>query len=422
MVRIGILLALICLSIYEWRVGDRKVPYLLAMLGLFLFFSLRFGQGTDYLTYMSIYANVSPLQNLPRYASFQYGKIEIGVFYLMSFFRMLSVHYAVFIAIVTGISLIAISRFIRAFSPLPIFALTCFFAIYSLTYMESAIRQLLALSISLGFVLVDWTRGKRLRPVVCIFIAGLLHTSALVLLVLPLLFCSHRPLFVLQWKPRAIVLCAALLLAVSVLINFVDFQPLLQMLPAQLSYTILSYYGQSSQLSIMAFLNRSLFFLIIAALAYLGREQLNQNVKLLFNLYCVGYGLYLLLISFDLIASRTNVYFRIVEIALLPLLLHQNRDLVRKTVVALPIVMALMSFIYVKDISAIMGFAYYYSNNPLQYPYITIFNLQDLLDAKFVNVKNAQAMNAYQTGGFSWNEYYNTLLRKPSVRSPIVPY
>ena len=422
MVRIGILLVLICLSIYEWCAGVRKAPYLLALLGLFLFFSLRFGQGTDYLTYMSIYANVSPLQNLPRYASFQYGKIEIGVFYLMSFFRMLSVHYALFIAIISGVSLVAIHRFIRTFSPLPIFALTCFYAIYSLTYMESAIRQLLALSISLGFVLVDWTRGKRARPVVCIFIASLLHTSALVLLVLPLLFFCPRPLFILEWKPRNTVLCLALLLAASVLINFINLGPLIELLPAQLSYTIFSYYNQSSRLSVLALLNRSLFFLIAAGLAYHRREQLAQPERLLFNLYCVGYGLYLLLISFDLMASRTNVYFRIVEITLLPLLLHQNRDLVRKTAVALPIVLALLAFIYVKDVTAIMGFAYYYSNNPLHYPYITIFNSRDLLDNKFVNVKNAQAMNAYQTGGFSWNEYYSSLLRKPAVRSPIVPY
>lgn len=421
MVRIGILLVLLVLSFIEWRAGTRKAVYWIAMLGLFLFFSLRYGQGTDYLTYMSIYSNVSPLHHLPRFSTFQYGKIEIGIFYLMSFFRMFSVHYVLFIAIITLVSLFAIDRFIRTFCPLPIFALTCFFAIYSLTYMESAIRQLLAISITLGFILVDWTHGKRLRPIISMILVSLLHTSAMVLFLLPIFFYVPRPLFFIQWKPRTTILLLALLLAASVVINFVNLTPLIEMLPARISYTILSYYSQSSQVSMLAFLNRSLFFAIALLLAYLCKEQLTAPEVFLFNAYCVGYGLYLLLISFDLIASRTNVYFRILEIVLLPLLLHKNRSLVRKTVVALPIILGLLSFIYVKDITAIMGFAYYYSHNPLHYPYITIFNSQDLLDHKYVNVKNAQAMNAYQTGGFSWNEYYGTLLRKPA-RSPIVPY
>lgn len=422
MVRIAILLVLLCLSVYEWRVGMRKVCYLLALLGLCVFFSLRYGQGTDYLTYMSIYANVAPLQQLPRFNAYQYGKIEIGVFYLMSFFRMLSVHYVLFVAIISFCSLLCIDRFIRKFCKLPIFALTCFFAIYSLTYMESAIRQLLALSIALGFVLVDWSSGKRIRPLVCIVFASLLHTSAVVLFLLPLLFWHARALFLIEWKMQRSILCIALLLAASVLLNFINLTPIIELLPAKLSYTILSYYSQSSQISKLAFANRSLFMVIIFVLAYQCKDRLSAPEKLLINLYITGYGLYILLISFDLIASRTNVYFRIVEIVLLPLLLYQNRGLVRRSIVALPVVLALLSFIYVKDITAIMDFSHYYSHNPLQYPYITIFNSQDLLDNKFVNVKNAQAMNAYQTGGFSWNEYYSTLLRKPAVRSPILPY
>ena len=31
-------------------------------------------------------------------------------------------------------------------------------------------------------------------------------------------------------------------------------------------------------------------------------------------------------------------------------------------------------------------------------------------------------MNAYQTGGASWDEYYNSLLRKPANRSRITSY
>ncbi len=422
MVRLAILLVLLCLTLWEWIAGPRKAVYWLAMASLFVFFSLRYGQGTDYITYMSIYANVQPLHTLPNYFAYRYDTIEIGFYYLMSFFRMLRLHYAVFIALVTLFGLLGLNRFIKRFCPLPMFALTVFFAIYSLTYMESAIRQLLSISILVGFVLIDWADGRKWRALLGIVAAAFLHTSALALIALPVLFYGPRRLYVIEWKLRTTLLVGAGLLGVAAVLTFVNLTPVLKLLPAQLEYKLLTYYEQNHSFSLLALGNRALFMLIVFALAYRARHWLGEEEKLLFNLYCVGFGVYLLLMSFDLIASRTSTYFRVVDVVLIPLLMHKNRDLVKKTIVALPVLLGLMAFLYVKDMTAILGFAEYYGNNPLQYPYVTVFNPDTLLDHKFVNVKNANAMNAYQTSGFSWDEYYDTLQRKPSVRSPILPY
>ena len=424
MVRLAILLVLLCLTVWEWRSGPRKYVYWLSLIGLFAFFALRYGQGTDYLTYLSIYANIPGLQTLPNFAAYSYNKIEIGFFYLISFFRMLGVHYVLFVAILTAGSLFLINRFIQRFSPLPVFALTIFYAVYSLIYMESAIRQILSIAIALGWVFIDWSNGKRWRAMLGIVIATLLHTSAIVLVALPILFWGPRKLFLIEWSIKKSVLLLGLLAAGTVVINFVNLTPIIQLLPSQLEYTILSYYNENSNLSLLAFGNRTLFMAIIFFLAYRANKQdaLSANDKLLFNLYCVGYGIYMLFMSFDLIASRTNVYFRILDICLIPLLMQKNRDFVRRTVVALPALLVLLSFLYVKDISTTMSYAQYYDNNPLRYPYVTVFNPDAIFDSKFVNVKNANAMNAYQTGGLSWDEYYATLQRKPTVRSPILPY
>lgn len=422
MVRLAILLVLLCLTVFEWRRGVRKPLYYCCLFGLFAFFSLRYGQGTDYLTYLSIYANVPPLYQFPNFFAYQYNKVEIGYFYLMSFFRMFGTHYALFVALVTAFSLACIHRFIKRFSPLPIFALTVFYAVYSITYMESAIRQLLALSILLGWVFIEWADGRRLRAVLGILLASTMHTSAIVMLALPILFWNPRPLFIIEWRFRRTALWGALLMVAAAVINFVDLTPLISLLPAQLEYTILEYYTQNSEISWLALMNRTLFMGIIFVLAWRAKDRLISREKLLFNLYVIGYAVYLLFMRFELIASRTNVNFRVVEICLLPLLLSKNRDLVRKTLVALPVMLALLSFLYVKDISAMMGFAQYYSSNPLHYPYITVFNMDTLMDSKFVNVKNANAMNAYRVGGSSYDEYYESMQRKPSVRSQILPY
>ena len=178
MVRLAILLVLLGLTVWEWFAGARKYAYWAALTGLFVFFSLRYGQGTDYITYMGIYANVPALHTFPNFFAFQYNKIEIGFFYLISLCKMLRMHYAVFIALITLVSLLCLNRFIRRFCPLPMFALTIFYAVYSLTYMESAIRQLLPLSIALGWVLPNWVDKRRWRAIAGIVVATLLHTSA----------------------------------------------------------------------------------------------------------------------------------------------------------------------------------------------------------------------------------------------------
>lgn len=421
MVRLGILAVLLCATFWEWRRGARKSMYYLALLSLLIFFSLRYGQGTDYLTYLSIYANVPPLSQFPLYTAYSYNKIEIGFFYIISFCRMLGLHYTLFIAAIAAFSFFGIHRFIKRFCPLPVFALTFFYAVYSLVYMESAIRQMLAVGIALGFILPDFVDGKRLRPLLLTAVASLIHTSAALLFVIFILFHKERSIFLIKWPlKRSAILCGVLLAAAAV-VNFVNLTSLIEMLPARIAYTILSYYT-NRHVSLMPLLNRTLFMLIVLALVYKARNKLSPGEVFLYNLYCIGYALYLLLMSSDLIASRVNLYFRIVDMCLIPLLFQKNRDLVRRTFVALPTMLALCSFLYLKDVSAVMDNAQYYSRNPLHYPYITVFNSSAVMDAKFVNVKNAQAMNAYQAGGLSYDAYYRQLQRKPSVRSTILPY
>ncbi len=366
MVRMAILLVMLCLTFWEWRTGPNRYAYWFSMAALFVFFSLRYGQGTDYLTYLSIYANVPPLTHIPNYFAFQYNKIEIGFFYLMSFCRIFNIHYVLFIALVNLFSLACLHRFIKKFCPLPMFALTFFFGVYSLIYLESAVRQMLVLSIAIGWVFIDWTNGKRLRAMIGIVIASTVHTSAMLLFLLPVLFWFPRPMFIIEWKLKKTVIVATLFLLIAVGINFLDLTPIIERLPATLSYTVSSYYVRS--LNPMAFLNRSLFMFIVFLLAYKAKNQFSQREKLLYNLYCVGYAVYVLFLRYDLIASRTNVNFRIVDICLVPLLFYKNRELIKRTFVGLPVMLMLLSFLYVKDMTALMDYSQYYSKNPLNYP------------------------------------------------------
>ncbi|MDR1570233.1 MAG: EpsG family protein [Oscillospiraceae bacterium] len=420
MVRLAILAALIALSIWEWLQGPNKALYLLTAVGLFAFFSLRYGQGQDYLNYLSIYQTVKPLQMLPSFFEYSFNKIDIGFFYLVSLCRMLHIHFSLFIVILTGGSLLLVDRFIRKFSPLPMLSLTIFFAVYSITYMESGLRQLIALCMMLGWALPDWHQGRRVRSAVVILIAAAMHSSAILLLAILPVFFYHEQQASFNWnRPRAYILMACAI-AASVAINFIPLQPIFSLTPwgPVLNY----YYLTTRNFNILALTNRALFALIVCALAFRARDRLSSREWFLFKLYLIGFFIYLLFMSIDLIASRTNVYFRIVELALLPALMYRNRDLGNKLVPALAGLLAIVAFIYVKDIGAVMSFGQYFKSSPLDYPYVTIINPAELMDARYIPVKFEPYMNQSAYGEFDFDEYYRKVTRKPSLNAPYLPY
>lgn len=422
MVRLAVLAALVALSIWEWIQGPNKALYLLSVAGLFVLFALRYGQGQDYLNYLGIFQTIRPLQMMPDYFSYAYNKVDIGFFYLVSFLRMLHCNYYMFIALVTGSSLLLIDRFIRKFSPLPLLSLTFFYAVYSITYMESGLRQLISLCLVLGWALPEWHRGGYLRAAVSILIAATMHSSAILLVAVLPLFFFREPQASFSWnRPRTLVLIGVAV-AISVVVNFAPLQRVFDIIPAPFGPVLAYYYRTTRNFSPLALVNRTVFVLLACTLAYRARERLSAKEWFLLKFYLIGFFVYVMFMSIDLIASRTNVYFRIVEFALLPSLLYRNRDLGNKVVPVLAGVVAMVAFIYYKDINAVMGFGQYYKTSPMDYPYITIISPTDLMDARYIPLKYEPYMNQSAFGEFDFDEYYRKVQRKPSMNAPYMLY
>jgi len=425
MVRLIVLAVLLAMSVWEWFRGLNKALYVTALLGLFVFFTLRYGQGTDYLNYLSIYATIRPLNQMPSFFGYQFNKVEIGYFYLCSFFRMVGFPFTAFIGVVTLSSLLLLDRFIRRYSPLPTLSLTLFYAVYSLTYMESGIRQMLAIAIALGWVLVDWPKGRRVSAILGVLLAATLHMSVLLLLCLPVLFWSgEKNLFTL--KTRSLAILGALVVAAAAVINFAPLGGLIARVPGSIGSVLNYYYTTAKSFAPLALVNRTLFMALACALAWRAKARLSAIERFLMRLYILGFAVYLLTMSVDVIASRTNVYFRVLEIALLPALLYRNRDMAgslsKWASPLLAVCLAAVSFLYVKDMKAIMGFSGYYSDNVLQYPYVTLFEPTKLLSERYIPVKYEPYMNQAAYGQFDFDEYYRLVQRKPQVSSPWLPY
>ncbi|GHU74468.1 hypothetical protein AGMMS49992_15990 [Clostridia bacterium] len=422
MVRLIVLGVLLALSVYEWLRGPSKALYWVALIGLFAVFSLRYGQGQDYLNYLSIYATVQPLNTLPNFFLYKFNKIEIGFFYLISFLRMLHVHFSVFIMLLSAGSLLLLDRFIRKFSPLPLLSLACFYAVYSLTYMESGLRQLIALCLMLGWALPDWLADKRLRSAFVFCIAATMHASALLALAVLLVFFHGEQKAAWDWKLKWVLTFSGLVLAACLVINFVNLTPILERLPQPYGSVLIYYLLTERSFSWLALVNRLIFLLIMGALTWRARDRLTAREWFLVKFYAIGFMVYLMFMSVDLIASRTNVYFRIVEFALLPALLYRNRDLNLKIAPALAAILVMLGFIYVKDVRAIMDFGQYFKTNPTEYPYITILNPAEIMEVRYIPVKFEPYMNQAAYGQFDFVEYYRKVPRKPSITSQILPY
>ena len=422
MVRLAILAALILLAIWEWFQGPNKALYVIALAGLFAFFSLRYGQGQDYLNYLSIYQTIQPLHMLPNYYKYTFNKVDIGYFYLVSFFKMLHVHFSVFIFLITGGSLLLIDRFIRKFSPLPLMSVAIFYAVYSITYMESGLRQLIALCLTLGVALPEWHQGRRLRASLIILIAATMHMSVLLVLVVLPLFFFREQTKEFGWKTKKMVIVLGVVIVGSVIINFVPLSPILTRFPQPLGGILNYYYLTARSFNWLALINRFIFTAAACLLAYRARERLSAREWFLLKLYLIGFFVYAAFMSIDLIASRSNAYFRIIEFALLPSLLYRNKDLENKLLPALAGLVVMITFIYVKDIRAVMSFGQYFSNNPIEYSYITIFDPAKIMDERYIPIQYEPYMNQAAYGDFDFNEYYRKVLRKPSINAPYLPY
>lgn len=422
MVRLTILAILIALSIWEWIQGANKAIYLIAIAGLFAFFSLRYGQGQDYLNYLGIYQTVKPLNLLPNYFEYSFNKIDIGYFYLVSFARMLRMHFSLFIIFVSGGSLILIDRFIRKFSPKPMLSLTIFFAVYSITYMESGLRQLIALCLIIGLALPDWLSRRRVRSAVMILIAATMHSSALIVLAALAVFFRNEPRMSFGWNNKLGYAFLGLVVAASLVVNFAPLTPILNLIPSPWGPTLNYYYITTRQFNLMALANRLFFIALACALAYRARLHLTSRDWFMFRLYIIGFLVYIMFMSIDLVASRTNVYFRIVEFALLPALLYANRDLANKLVPVFAGLLLLVAFIYYKDVKAVMDFGQYFSNEPTKYPFISIFEPAKLMEARYIPIKYEPYMNQSAYGEFDFDEYYRKVPRKPTFNAPYLPY
>lgn len=357
--------ALLAAAVWEtWR---KETPRWL-FCGLFglltAMLCLRYGQGSDYFSYGHIY------YELPTDLFAAFGAQEIhgewGWKTLCVLGRWLRMPYPAFVLVLSLAMMALFWRFLTRFCEKPLLALLLGWHTLYLTYFFGILRQGLAIALFLG-LLLEWLEKRRYLWYVpgCLLCASF-HSSALVLLALPLL----REV---RWKEKyLLLLCAAawaggLLLATGMLHGLLE-----RLLPQAVTN-----YLAVEPVSLGAMGERVLTFGVIL-LAWYWTDREEPRNRLLFGITAGGFAVYGALLWMPLVASRTGFLLKVAEIALLGNLMPQKGW---KRWALLGFCVALSGGMYLKNLGSYLRHAQYFDWVTVwNYPYVPLFHREDILN------------------------------------------
>ncbi|MGX4686670.1 EpsG family protein [Vagococcus sp. JNUCC 83] len=331
---------------------------------IFVLNFFRFGVGSDYFNYFYLYNLIPEFGSNSMALDSIHG--EIGYKLSVSLFKRIGIGYYGYNMFISFIMFSFLYIVIRKYSKNINLTLLIYYTMYYFTYANSGYRQGLTLVMSLAILYPLLLKNKYVAFSIGTIIFSLFHTSVLVLFILLIIrfnWDSYKLLF--------IFLSSFAIYFVSIISNKNIFFSLIEPFGIDASYNFID-------TSLFAVLSRLIMVCIIMFLVFMNRQNLNELENRVITYYLIGFSLYMLLASQSLIASRVHVYFKILELFLIPNLLFKTKKSIRVTVSIL-LIFIIMPIFYVKEINGQKNQANLnLSNRVFDYPYISIFNKGDL--------------------------------------------
>lgn len=343
---------------------------------------LRYGSGTDYFAYKYhftiIPSNVyDAIFNIKGTDS---AHLDIGFRILMSSCKMIGVNYDIFIAFLSVFTTGIIGYTIYKNSNLKNLSFLIFYAGYFLVYMNSTLRQGIAMSLFFFAFYQFYQHHKYIKYIITILIAFTFHNSVVigfVVLAIDLIFK-----FNLNTKLNNIILMV--IASIFCLINFPNL--LVQMFNLNFSYSV----GEINWLPLIV---RIFYLLIIYGFIKLNQECKNKLfIQKQIYVFFISTLIYICLSRFS-IASRITDYLMMLEIILIPNLIYDSCKkiivdnikilkysfsipIIKYQVVALYI--GIIAVLFIKDIKSFTYQETYFEKKLFNYEYVTIFNKEKL--------------------------------------------
>lgn len=344
-----------------------KRLFLFAFTVLTAMLAFRFGQGTDYLSYCSIYTTM-PI-SIQEMSAYEFADVEWGWKILCAIFKLFGISFKGFVFAISAAEMICLWRFITRYCKHNFLALIMGYHTLFLTYYFSALRQGLVIAFFLGVMLQWLIDGKWIRYFLGVVLCTTIHTVGIVLLI-PLLVCAIRISFA---KTVCLVVVG---LCVGSLCTIFNVGPFLK------DTLGIHYFGDAS-ISVIALGERVLSYVIVSYAAYLcldGEEPEGKNVYfVLFKLYSLGVFLYGVLMWSPLVSSRTIYVYKVIEIALISYGITKTRK-ARSFICAYFILIS--SVLFFKNMNSYINEGEYRDTSIVTFPYISVFEPYEVLDAR----------------------------------------
>jgi len=314
-----------------------KISKILVLILIFLA-GFRSKTGTDFDSYIGIWSGIKPIY-LFFQSDFGYSSLEPGFLFFTSFLRMLSHSEFLFLFCMSAISIIPVYLGLKKINILYVVpGLFLFLLIFYVPYVFNGMRQAVAMGLYI-YSLYDIINNKKKNIFLLTMLAVSFHSSGIIIF---LSFLVYN--FKINFNLNLIIG----LFAIFMLKTFLS----LQFVFEKLGFNM--YYLESLDKTTSVFQILTRIFVLLVLLFFHHLIVSKTDNKIIFinflKVYLIGLFIYLYFLDLNTFATRINMFFRILEIILFPIILVSSKNNSNKTFI-FSIVLILGIFIYISTLS-----------------------------------------------------------------------
>ena len=344
---------------------------------LFLFSSFRYSLGSDYFAYAYIY-EVMPYNIVKAITSEIHS--EVGFKFIIVLFKNLGITYPIFLSVVSLLVLFLFGKVIVKESKYPLVSIQIFYSTYYLIYLNSSIRQAIAMGIVFYSFHQFYLRNRHKEFIGSVIIATSMHVTALFILLIYISMFFYKKI-IIEKKYKIIKLSLIVYSLAVVILNVTDIPYFILITTFNLK-RLESYL--TSNISLLSLFSKLLFFIIISLIYFYNKKDSSETIKKYYIIYVTGMLVYFLSMSAP-ISSRILEYFTMFEIMLIPWIISYKK-INRQKMNIYGIITFLSLIILVKDLNSFTYQENYIKKGMINYKYFTVFNKEKIHEYKEMDV------------------------------------
>lgn len=296
---------------------------------------IRVNTGIDYLAYLDIWKVVEPLS---KTSTLYLAAVEPGFVFLVSLIKLFTTKSLYFYLICAFLSIFPVYLGLKKMNVrYMIVSFFLYLLVFYLTYPFNGMRQGIAMGIfifSLPFIF-----EKKLFYVILLSVtASSIHLTGFLILVAYLV-----TLYKLNIKHFFLIGLVFSLLCLKL-------DLLGKLLFGVLGVSEIYVTGFTESTSMFQIATRTL---LLCVLFYFGTIIKNPIFDKLFVMYLVGFFIYIALFQYNLLATRFNMFFRLLEVILVPMILKKTKNIETRLLLLLifliPSTYSFYTFLFVKE-------------------------------------------------------------------------